>query len=138
MSKQKAFVRCCLKSGNASEAYCTAYAAQNMTSKSVNEVSSRLLKNVKVVSRIATLSQPAERKAGLTAERWTQEAAAIGFFDPRGVFNADGTMKPITGYASQLRRRFSTKSPRLRLYEPQKEVDDGGTATVTIPLQGVR
>jgi len=53
--KQEAFCKAYLETGNASAAYRQSYSVKKATPKSVNEVSSRLLSEIKISSRIEEL-----------------------------------------------------------------------------------
>ena len=67
--KQEAFALAYIQTGNASEAYRTAYDTSKMTEKSVNENASKMLRHIKVAPRIAELRAPAIKKAELTLEK---------------------------------------------------------------------
>jgi phage terminase small subunit len=81
--KQDAFARAYVVTGDASAAYRSAYDAENMSAKTVNEAASRLLVHGKVAARVAELQQrkveAAAEKFDITVERVLQELAAIGF-----------------------------------------------------------
>lgn len=64
--------------------------------KTAQEQSSRLLSNVMIRDLIEAVVIKAEEKVGLTVERTLQELARMAFFDPRKLFNADGSPKQIT------------------------------------------
>jgi phage terminase small subunit len=91
--KQEAFALAFIKTDSATEAYRAVYGAKNATPKSINEMASRLLKNVKVMSRIDELRAPALVKAGLTVDRVLKEVERVSFFDPRKLYRADGNIK---------------------------------------------
>lgn len=54
--------------GNATKAYHAAFNTKKMKKKSVNEVASRLLKDIKIASRIAALQKPLTEKYEVTRE----------------------------------------------------------------------
>lgn len=58
------------------------------SSKSINQLASRLMADVNIQSRIAELRAPVIKKAQLTFERWVQEAIACALNDPRKYFDA--------------------------------------------------
>jgi phage terminase small subunit len=93
--KQEAFALAYIKLQNGSAAYRAAYNTTNMNPKTVNEATSRLLKNSKVAARIVELKAPAIAAAGLSVERTLREIARIAYADPRRLFRADGTLVPI-------------------------------------------
>lgn len=67
---------------NATEAYRKSYDPKTMSSKSINEVASRLSRHPKITSRIAELTAPALRIAELSVERTIQELARGAYSDP--------------------------------------------------------
>jgi phage terminase small subunit len=79
---------------NASRAYRAAY--PHVTERSAGTLGSRLLKKVEVQKLIAAGAKRTADKLELTRERIFQETARIAFFDPRKLFNADGSPKGIT------------------------------------------
>lgn len=66
--KQEKFCQLYIELGNASEAYRQSYDCSNYTEKSINESASRLLKNVKVLSRVLELKQAAEKRHNITVD----------------------------------------------------------------------
>jgi phage terminase small subunit len=64
--KQERFCLLYLESGNASQAYRGAGYSKNMSDKTVNEASARLLKSSKVVARLAEIRKPALEAAQIT------------------------------------------------------------------------
>jgi phage terminase small subunit len=81
---------------NASDAYREVYDVKRSTSKSVNEMASRLLKNLKVASMIAEIRATAEKTTILTVEQTRTELARVCFSDVRKLFNPDGSLKKIS------------------------------------------
>jgi phage terminase small subunit len=81
--KQEAFALAYCRLMNASDAYREVYDVKRSTLKSVNEMASRLLKNVKVASTI------------LTVERTRAELARVCFSDVRKLCNPDGSFKKV-------------------------------------------
>jgi phage terminase small subunit len=64
--KQEKFCMAYIETGNASEAYRKAGYSKGMSDKTVNEASARLLKNSKVVARLAEIRKPALEAAQIT------------------------------------------------------------------------
>lgn len=93
--KQEAFAVAYAKSGNASEAYRDAYNAVKATSKTINEMASRLLGDRKISARIAALQAPALRKAEITVERSLLEDARLAYSDVRKLYKPDGSLIPV-------------------------------------------
>lgn len=94
--KQEAFSVAMLTAASASDAYRSVYSASRMTPKQVHEEASKLLASPKVSQRVAELRAKAAEKAVLTEARVLEEIARIGLFDPRKLFNADGSPKSIS------------------------------------------
>jgi phage terminase small subunit len=81
---------------NGSDAYREVYNVKRSTSKSVNEMASRLLKNVKVASMIAAIRATAEKTTILTVEQTRTELARVCFSDVRRLCNQDGSLKKVS------------------------------------------
>jgi phage terminase small subunit len=94
--KQESFCLAYLETGNASEAYRRAYSAGKMKSETVTKRASELLADGGIKGRIDELRKPAIEAAQITVERVLKEYARLAFFDPRKLFNEDGTPKAIT------------------------------------------
>jgi len=67
-AQQEAFCKCIADGMNQSDAYRSAYDATNTTDKSVNELASRAMKNVKIASRVKELKSKLENK-----QLWSRE-----------------------------------------------------------------
>jgi phage terminase small subunit len=93
--KQEAFALAYSRLMNASDAYREVYDVKRSTSKSVNEMASRLLRNVKVASMIAEIRARAEDTTILTVERTRAELARVCFSDVRKLCNPDGSLKKV-------------------------------------------
>ena len=66
--KQESFCAEYVKCGNAAEAYRSAYKCENMKPESVWSLASRLMSNVKVMSRVQELRDAAAKEAQVTLE----------------------------------------------------------------------
>ena len=55
----------------------------------------RLLKNVEIQKAIQDAQKKLSERTQITQERVLQEYAKIAFFDPKKIFNDDGTLKQI-------------------------------------------
>lgn len=74
--KQEKFCKLYLQLGNASEAYRQAYSCVSMSSRSIENEASRLLKNPHIAPRIKELQSKSEKVFIITAERkkkWLEE-----------------------------------------------------------------
>ena len=96
--RQSLFVLEYLKDQNASAAYKRAgYTAEG---HSADSAAARLLTNVEVAKAIedglAKLRQKVEEETGVSLKRVIEEIAKGAFFDPRKMFNEDGSPKQIT------------------------------------------
>lgn len=67
--KQERFCLAYIETGNASEAYRSAYSAKGMSLKTINEAASRLTSNSKVIARLQELRAPAVKAAQITLEQ---------------------------------------------------------------------
>ena len=117
--KQENFCLAYIETGNATEAYESAYKPKSMTKKTMNEKGSRMLAMGKIRARIQELTEPVREKALLTleshlerlnhlslkAEASEQYGAAIKAEESRGKVmglyvakidhtSSDGTMSP--------------------------------------------
>ena len=95
---QKRFVSEYLKDQNGSAAYQRAGYAARGNSAEVN--AARLLRKAQVRAAVdeglAKIREKAEKDTGVTLERVISEIAKGAFYDPRAMFNEDGSPKAIT------------------------------------------
>lgn len=77
--------------GNATEAAKSA----GFSEKTACSQGSRLLRNVEVAAAVTAAQVKLQHKHHLTADRVLQELARITFFDPRKLYNPDGTLKKL-------------------------------------------
>lgn len=66
--KQEAFCQAYIETGNASEAYRTAYAADKMKTESVNRKAKELLDNGKIAARVAELQGDIKQRHNVTVD----------------------------------------------------------------------
>lgn len=66
--KQEAFCRAYIETGNASEAYRTAYNAEHMNVASVNKAAQKLLENPQIAPRLQELRAPIIQKHNITVD----------------------------------------------------------------------
>lgn len=66
--KQEAFCQAYIETGNASEAYRTAYAADKMKPESVNRKAKELLDNGKIAARVAELQGEIKQRHNVTVD----------------------------------------------------------------------
>ena len=71
--KQEAFVRAYVETGNATEAYRSAYNTEKMKPASINRCAVRELDKVKIRSRLAELQGKAAARHDVTVDRLTRE-----------------------------------------------------------------
>jgi phage terminase small subunit len=90
--KQEVFIREYLVDGNGARAA----EAAGYGKRSAAVTASRLLRNVKVREKLGGLTSKCLEKLEITAEKVLQGLAELAFFDPRKMFNEDGSMKKIT------------------------------------------
>ncbi len=89
--KQKRFVSEYLIDLNATQAAIRA----GYSPKTANEQGARLLANVSIAQTIQKAMQDREQRTEITQDRVLQEYARLAFYDPRKLFQPDGTPKPI-------------------------------------------
>jgi phage terminase small subunit len=92
---QQRFVAEYLIDFNATRAYMAAH-PNCKNKRSACTLALRLLAKVEIQTAVAEAAKKTTTKLELTRERINQETARIAFFDPRKLFNADGTPKEIT------------------------------------------
>ncbi len=78
------------------EAYKQAYDAENMSDEAIDVEACRLAQNPNVALRLEQLNNELRLRNMVTVERIVTEYAKLGFFDPRNLFNSDGSPKEIT------------------------------------------
>jgi phage terminase small subunit len=89
--KQRVFVAQYLIDGNATRAAIAA----GYSKKTAQMQGSRLLTNVMVAAEIDKKTEKLLDKLDITADRVLSEIAKLAFFDPRKLFNSDGSPKQI-------------------------------------------
>ena len=95
--KEEIFVREFLATGNATKsAIAAGYSAATAA-----VTGSKLLRKPKVSEELANLRQRLLSKLEISAEKVLQGLAELAFFDPRKMFNVDGSMKKITDMDDQ-------------------------------------
>ena len=92
LPRQRIFVSQYLPELNATRAAIAA----GYSPKTAASQGSRLLRNVKVRAEIEAGTAKITEKYGLSAERVLQGIANLAFFDPRDLYNQDGSLKSIT------------------------------------------
>ena len=93
--KQKRFIDEYLIDLNATRAYKSAYPSCKKE-ETANVNASRLLRNAKVVEYKDKRMKDREQRTEITQDRVLKEYAKLAFFDPRKLFNSDGSPKDIT------------------------------------------
>jgi phage terminase small subunit len=90
--KQLQFVKEYVKDRNGTQAAIRA----GYSEKTAYSIAANLLRKVEVVSAIEEQTAAIEKAATITPARVMQEYARIAFFDPRKLFDDDGTPKAVT------------------------------------------
>ena len=67
-AKQEAFCIAYIETGNASEAYRTAYDAEDMKPETVNRAAKQLMDNCKIATRLEEIQKPIRERAEITLE----------------------------------------------------------------------
>lgn len=90
--KEQVFVREFLAHGNATKAA----TAAGYSAATASVTGSKLLRKAKVAQELANLREKLLAKFEISAEKVLQGIAELAFFDPRKMFNEDGSMKRLT------------------------------------------
>lgn len=90
--KEEIFVRQFLATGNATKSAITA----GYSAATAGVTGSKLLKKAKVAAELANLREKLLSKLEITAEKVLEGLGELAFFDPRKMFNPDGSMKKVT------------------------------------------
>jgi phage terminase small subunit len=90
--RRHAFVEALIANG---ESITKAGIACGFSPKTAASQGSRLLKEVKTQELLEKRRSQLRQKLELSTERTLQEVARLAYLDPRQLFNADGTTKPI-------------------------------------------
>ena len=105
--KQELFAQTYVKTGNASEAYRTAYDTSRYKEKSINEKACVFLKNVKIKSRVKELQKELTEKHTITKDKilnrlqeivYEQEKLGVDKIDLTAMNKAIDTVNKMLGY----------------------------------------
>ncbi len=69
--------------------------AAGYSSKTASVAASRMLRKVKVQALLKQRMEERQQRLDISADRVLRELARIAFFDPRKLFNHDGSLKDI-------------------------------------------
>lgn len=94
--KQEKYVQGLFAGLSQREAYKQAYSCNNWKDNSIDREASVLASKPKIFQRLKELQDEYQERNMVTKERVLQEYARLGFFDPRKLFNADGSPREIT------------------------------------------
>lgn len=94
--KQEKFVQGLFAGLSQREAYKQAFNCENMKDETIDVKASELANRDKIKVRLGELKNELKSRNMVTAERVMAEYAKLAFFDPRKLFNKDGTPKDIT------------------------------------------
>jgi phage terminase small subunit len=94
--KQEKFVQGLFAGLSQREAYKQAFNCENMKDETIDVKASELASRDKIRVRLDELKNELKSRNMITAERVIAEYAKLAFFDPRKLFNTDGTPKDIT------------------------------------------
>lgn len=93
--KQEKFAQEYISTGNASEAYRSAYCAAKMKAETINRKAFELLQHGKITARVAELRAAIAELAIVKESQVINEVARLALSDPGRLFNADGALKGI-------------------------------------------
>jgi phage terminase small subunit len=94
--KQEKFVQGLFAGLSQREAYKQAYNCKNMKDETIDVKASVLANEDKIRVRLGELQNELKNRNMVTAERVMAEYAKLAFFDPRKLFNENGTPKEIS------------------------------------------
>lgn len=93
--KQEKFAQGLFAGLSQREAYKQAYKCDNMGDSTIDVEASKLANDHKIAIRVDQLNGELKMRNMATVERVLAEYARLGFFDPRQLFNPDGSPKNI-------------------------------------------
>ena len=93
--KQEKFAQGLFAGLSQREAYKQAYNASRMKDNTIDKNAYTLANDTKITTRLEKLTEELKQRNMVTVERVLQEYARLAFFDPRKVFDADGSPKSI-------------------------------------------
>lgn len=100
--KEEIFCQAVVAGKNNSDAYRDAYVTGKMKLETINRRACELRQYGKITARIAYLREQAAKAAVVTESHVLQEAARIGFSDPRQLFDENGNLLPVKQWADSL------------------------------------
>jgi len=133
--KQEKFCQGLFASLTQREAYKQAYAAENMTDKSIDEKSCVLANMVKVKERLDVLINELKGRNMVTVERVLAEYAKIAFTDMKD-FISFGTLKTEVGFDEETGEPIYGYRQMVEV-KPSAEVDGTMIQEVSISPKGV-
>lgn len=127
--KQEAFVLAYLKTGNATEAYRSAYDVKSMSDENVWSEASKLLKHPKVAPRLASIQAKVEERAIISKE-WVISRLVENVeraMQAEAVKDAEGTPTGEYRYeGSVANRALELLGKELKMFVDRKEVGKPG------------
>lgn len=127
--KQEAFVLAYLKTGNATEAYRTAYNPKTMSDENIWTEASKLLKHPKVAPRLAQLQAKVEERA-IVSKEWVISRLVENVnraMQAEEVTGADGEPTGLFRYeGSVANRALELLGKELKMFIDRKEVGKPG------------
>lgn len=94
--KQERFAQGLFAGLSQREAYIKAYDTKKMSNNAIDVEACKLAARPKIAQRVTGLQNEFKERNMVTVERVLKEYAKLGFFDPRKLFNDDGSPKNIT------------------------------------------
>jgi terminase small subunit-like protein len=89
-SKQERFCQEIVKGRSQSDAYRMAYKPKRAKQKSIHELASQLMADIKIRSRITEIAAPVIKRIQTSQEEWLARAERFGRADPRKMFDQFG------------------------------------------------
>ena len=114
--KQELFAQTYIKTGNASEAYRTAYNVKSTNLNTINVKASKLLASYKISIRVQDLQKELQKKHNITKDKIIEELANIVFIKESEFYNNDGSVKllsELTDAQKSALSQYSFKSVKV-------------------------
>ena len=93
--QQEEFAQACVTLGSPARAYRKVYDASKMSQNAVWATCSDLLAKPVIATRVARLTEIADKAAEVDVARIAREMVRVAFFDPREMFDEEGRPLPI-------------------------------------------
>lgn len=108
--KQELFSQTYIKTGNASEAYRTAYDVKTKSDNTINVQANKLINDPKINLRVKQLQKEQQEKHNITKDRLLKELASIAFVKESEFYHDDGSVKKLSELTEEQKSALSQYS----------------------------